>query len=389
MASLTVPGTPDSVTVTVFNGKTSSVAEYDGSTFSTIQGTTLNAVLASVDTHIAALETADSNIATSQIDDISSLTLNKFSSATDLDSLLDAVDSFANNLASTDSSHDASGYSFLATASATVGATLDDIDTKLAALGGGSVAISDGAFSQISGSTAQAAIASADGLIDTNITDISNNTSAITALQNADQTQTNTLVSGGGTINLDPATNKKFQYVAGSATLSSSYTIQTSGTPANGDEFWVFYNATMTLSGNSITIFGETLSAAEALSATILFITKYDGTAWRTIKFVDSDYLSANIQQNSSVVSKSTTYTANINEMVLCDASGGAFTVTLPTAASASGKEVTVKKTDASANAVTVDGNGSETIDGALTSALSSQWDSVVVVSNGSNWFIK
>lgn len=376
MADISIPGTPDNVSVTVFDGKTSSVANYDGSVLSTLAGSTLNALIASIDTHIQALETADLNIATSQIDDISSLSLSYFTGHTILDDLLEDIDSFANTLASTDVAHDASGYSFLATASSTVGAVLDDIDTKVNTLNG-------------TVSTNASNISTNTGNISTNTSNISSNGSAITALQQAVQTEVNTLTSGGGTINLDPDSNKKFQYIKGTATLSSSWTIQTSGTPSNGDEFVVFYDAAITIGGNNVTIFGNALSAAEALSATIVFIAKYSDSGWRVIKLTDSDYLSANIQQNSSVVSKSTTYTAKVNEFVLSDASGGAFTVTLPTAASASGKEVTVKKIDSSGNAVTVDGDGSETIDGALTATLSSQWDSVVVVSNGSNWFIK
>jgi len=46
----------------------------------------------------------------------------------------------------------------------------------------------------------------------------------------------------------------------------------------------------------------------------------------------------------------------------------------------------TIKKTDASANAVTVDGNGAETIDGSTTVSLAAQWDFITVVSNGTNW---
>jgi hypothetical protein len=37
---------------------------------------------------------------------------------------------------------------------------------------------------------------------------------------------------------------------------------------------------------------------------------------------------------------------------------------------------------------ITVDGNGSQTIDGALTYALTNQWDSITLVSNGTGWFI-
>jgi len=75
--------------------------------------------------------------------------------------------------------------------------------------------------------------------------------------------------------------------------------------------------------------------------------------------------------------------------VILCDASGGAFTVTLPEATGgADGRVFHIKKVDASANAVTVDGHAAETIDGAATQALSAQYDSIMLVSDGTEWWI-
>ena len=74
--------------------------------------------------------------------------------------------------------------------------------------------------------------------------------------------------------------------------------------------------------------------------------------------------------------------------MLLCDATGAAFTVTLPAAATVSGASISVKKTDSSGNAVTIDGNGAETIDGATTLALSTQYEAVTLWSDGSNWWV-
>jgi len=76
------------------------------------------------------------------------------------------------------------------------------------------------------------------------------------------------------------------------------------------------------------------------------------------------------------------------DRLVLGDATGGAFTVTLLTAAGREGHEITVKKTDVSGNAVTIDGAGSETIDGATTVALSAQYSSRRLVSDGTNWHV-
>jgi hypothetical protein len=38
---------------------------------------------------------------------------------------------------------------------------------------------------------------------------------------------------------------------------------------------------------------------------------------------------------------------------------------------------------------VTVDGNASETIDGALTYALAVQYQSITIISDGTNWHIR
>ena len=89
---------------------------------------------------------------------------------------------------------------------------------------------------------------------------------------------------------------------------------------------------------------------------------------------------------------KTTTYivlTSDNGTLFLGDASGGAFTFTLPTAASAAdGFRIGFKKTDSSVNALTIDGNGSETIDGATTITVDNQFDEVLLVTDGTTWHI-
>lgn len=70
------------------------------------------------------------------------------------------------------------------------------------------------------------------------------------------------------------------------------------------------------------------------------------------------------------------------------DASGGARTMTLPTAVGITGEELSVRKSDSSSNAVTVDPNGAETINGVSTFALAAQYELVTLMSNGANWVI-
>jgi hypothetical protein len=89
----------------------------------------------------------------------------------------------------------------------------------------------------------------------------------------------------------------------------------------------------------------------------------------------------------ASVTAQSAAYTASVGDFVLADASGGAFTVTLP--APSTDAIVGCKKVDSSSNAVTVSQNGSETIDGATTQSLGTQYDVLEVISDGTDWFIR
>jgi hypothetical protein len=91
----------------------------------------------------------------------------------------------------------------------------------------------------------------------------------------------------------------------------------------------------------------------------------------------------------ANVVTKTGTYTAAVSDyVILCDASGGAFTVTLPAASGVTGLVLHVKKTDSSGSAVTIDGNSTETIDGDQTIDLLLQYESVTLVSDGTSWHI-
>lgn len=91
-----------------------------------------------------------------------------------------------------------------------------------------------------------------------------------------------------------------------------------------------------------------------------------------------------------SVASKTSAYTlTGSDDVILASASGGAFTLTLPAAASNSGKVFRIQKTDTSlANAVTIDGNASETIGGSTTKTLNTQGETLTIVSDGTNWQI-
>lgn len=85
--------------------------------------------------------------------------------------------------------------------------------------------------------------------------------------------------------------------------------------------------------------------------------------------------LSGTINRGQRVVSVAAAYTVKwSDDLVLVDATAGAVTITLPPVASSLGQRVVIKKIDSSVNAVTVDGSGSEEIDGATTVTLDAQY---------------
>lgn len=65
------------------------------------------------------------------------------------------------------------------------------------------------------------------------------------------------------------------------------------------------------------------------------------------------------------------------------------ITLTLPAAAGCTGRIYIIKKMNASAtDTVTIDGNGTETIDGALTIVMTLQFSGRTIISDGANWFV-
>lgn len=91
-----------------------------------------------------------------------------------------------------------------------------------------------------------------------------------------------------------------------------------------------------------------------------------------------------------SVIDKAfadTGYVAGDGETVIVDATGGVTTIGLPAVADSENFQITVKKVDA-VNNVIIDGNSSETIDGATTQTLLFQYDSLTFQCNGTVWWI-
>lgn len=84
-----------------------------------------------------------------------------------------------------------------------------------------------------------------------------------------------------------------------------------------------------------------------------------------------------------------TVVTTDENSLIPCDATSAAFTVTL-IAAPNDGFRVALKKVDGSVNRVTIDGDSSDTIDGATTIKLTRQHEGVILQwdGNDSEWHV-
>jgi len=85
-------------------------------------------------------------------------------------------------------------------------------------------------------------------------------------------------------------------------------------------------------------------------------------------------------------ITSATSITAGDKQTIyLCGGAG--YTVDLPPMAAMIGSILVFKKIAGGA-AITIDADGSETIDGAATKALSSQYDSIIIACDGAAWHI-
>lgn len=120
----------------------------------------------------------------------------------------------------------------------------------------------------------------------------------------------------------------------------------------------------------------------------------FNGTAVKILKnilrFKDGTELSSNKALKlfwHDVLTTSGTANLAIYKTYIVNTSGGAATLTLP--APVSGGFVVLKDNgNANINNITVNRNGSETIDGANSYVIQSAYAAIVFISDGTNWHI-
>jgi hypothetical protein len=91
----------------------------------------------------------------------------------------------------------------------------------------------------------------------------------------------------------------------------------------------------------------------------------------------------------TTVSAKTGNYTlTSTDRLVTFDCTSGNLTATLPALSGNTGKNYFIKKIDSSTNTLTIDGDGSETIDGATTVTIRSRYDVYYVTAGASEWHI-
>lgn len=101
----------------------------------------------------------------------------------------------------------------------------------------------------------------------------------------AAQGVTNAIVPVGGTLTLVAGVDTAYQVLVGSpTTLTSNYTVTagTSGIKA-GSQFQIEVSGGVTLGANTMTVFGISVNANQALNGGIIIIATFDGSVWRGV----------------------------------------------------------------------------------------------------------
>lgn len=92
----------------------------------------------------------------------------------------------------------------------------------------------------------------------------------------------------------------------------------------------------------------------------------------------------------SNVVTKSSNSTLLTTEhIILCNASSGQITITLPSMSLSENQQYIIKKIDSTTNKIIISGSGNQTIDGQSGRALRVQYESLTVTNDASTgWYI-
>ncbi len=108
---------------------------------------------------------------------------------------------------------------------------------------------------------------------------------------------------------------------------------------------------------------------------------------WPIVKgmlWQDTDATGSSVSSTVNLVTKTGAYTLTASDVVVL--ADGTFTLTLPTAVGIAGKMYYIK--NIGTGVITVDGDGSETIDGGATAVLTDQYTAITIISDNTEWWI-
>jgi hypothetical protein len=125
-------------------------------------------------------------------------------------------------------------------------------------------------------------------------------------------------------------------------------------------------------------LFGSSMGAAGAFPITVSPATRLD-PSWVPLGSLTT------ITPVSTTPHNVTTTAGTL--ILLCDATAAGITVNLPTI-TGNTAVYRIKKTDASANTVTIDPAGAETVEGAATATLTTQYESIDLACSASGWHV-
>jgi hypothetical protein len=189
-------------------------------------------------------------------------------------------------------------------------------------------------------------------------------------------------------------TNGTGIFINSSASIQTEYLIADNYFEKVGDG-GVIYDAILLQNCNNFRVRGNIIDG-KSVTRHWLYLDastniEIDGNTYRDC--INADVFRANTPtmlfkqgvQNNLNVTATATLVFN-DDTALCDATAGAITINLPSAASCPGKIYRIGKKDASVNAVTIDPAAAQTIDGAATLAISTQYQVATIMSDGANW---
>ena len=213
-------------------------------------------------------------------------------------------------------------------------------------------------------------------------------------------------VSGATLINTNTDNGVDKLQVSGSALVTEAFKAATTSGNVSLRTTVTTYPVNMTLGANSGIGFYE-----DGTSSTII-ATNQTLSSTNILQFLGTQYIFAGtssgkvtintssdngvdeLQVNGSIsgigfkqayVTKTGAYTATNDDYVI-DCTSGTFTVTLPASSGRTGRILIIK--NSGAGTITVDGNSSETIDGAATYSIAVQYGTIQIMSDGTNWKI-